>query len=59
MGGPWRDEGFDPGTWKPPAPHVEARTDDSGHGLTLVVLGYVAAVVMSVAVGLAVLKLGW
>jgi RecB family endonuclease NucS len=59
MGGPWRDEGFDPVTWKPPVPHVEARTEDAGNRLTVVVFGYVAAVVLSVVVGLTLLKLGW
>jgi hypothetical protein len=58
MGGPWKDEGFDPGTWKPPVPHAEARAEEPNR-ITIVVVGYVVAVVLSLAVGLTALKLGW
>ncbi len=64
MGGPWRDRKFDPHTWRPPAPRAAGGSDlvASGHGydfLTGVVIGYLAAVVTSVAVVLAFLKYGW
>lgn len=63
MGGPWRDRRFDPATWRAPVAPVEARAVAVGSGgsdpLTGIVIGYVAAVLMSMGILLILLKQGW
>jgi hypothetical protein len=64
MGGPWRARGFDPAAWRPPVAHIDAHAETSAaHGsrdyLVGIVIGYVAAVVTSIAIVLTFLKQGW
>jgi hypothetical protein len=64
MGGPWRTRGFDPVAWRPPVAQIDARAETSAaHGsrdyLAGIVIGYVAAVVTSIAIVLTFLKQGW
>jgi hypothetical protein len=62
MGGPWRARGFDPVAWRPPVAQVQAHAE-AAHGardyLVGIVIGYVAAVVTSIAIVLTILKQGW
>ena len=63
MGGPWRARGFDPGSWRPPAPRIEPRGElleaSEGHDYAGIVIGYVASVVTSLALTVAFLKYAW
>ena len=63
MGGPWRTRGFDPVAWRPPVAQVAHAETVSGprlpHYLAGIVIGYVAAVVTSIAIVLTFLKQGW
>lgn len=64
MGGPWRARGFDPDAWRPPAPRVESGTRSGGPGPTWdylagLVMGYLAAVLTSVAIAIMLLRTGW
>ena len=62
MGGPWRDRGFDPTAWRPPAPRVEADLAAPASGgsdrLTAIVITYVVSVVTSLAIMLVGVKSG-
>ncbi|MGH7320782.1 MAG: hypothetical protein ACRELA_14315 [Candidatus Rokuibacteriota bacterium] len=62
MGGPWRDRGYDPRTWRPPVPRVEAAAhgSDAERGRLMgIVFGYVALVVTTITATVTVLKYGW
>ncbi|HEV8310688.1 MAG TPA: hypothetical protein VGW35_23745 [Methylomirabilota bacterium] len=64
MGGPWRDRGYDPRSWRPPSPRVEAAAPfDGSHStrdhLTAVVIGYIASVLTSIVIMLTFLRNGW
>ncbi|MBI2469466.1 MAG: hypothetical protein HYV62_16860 [Candidatus Rokubacteria bacterium] len=64
MGGPWRARGFDPGAWRPPAPLVVPGIGTGEPGpardyLTGLVIGYLAAVLTSVAITIMLLRTGW
>ncbi|HEV8308682.1 MAG TPA: hypothetical protein VGW35_13555 [Methylomirabilota bacterium] len=64
MGGPWKDRGFDPRTWSPPAPRAEARSQPVGSGsarddLIAFVIGYVACVLTLIPILLALFRNGW
>jgi hypothetical protein len=64
MGGPWKARGFDASAWRPPAAHAENPLDRSApqgeHDyLVGIVIGYVASVVTSVVLMLALMKHGW
>jgi hypothetical protein len=63
MGGPWRERGFDPTTWRTPlAVRVPARVEtpaDAPDPLTGIVIAYVAATLTSVGTLLVVLREGW
>ena len=59
MGGPWRAREFDPVAWRPPVAQVQARAEaapGSRDYLVGIVIGYVAAVVTSIAIVLTFLK---
>jgi hypothetical protein len=62
LGGPWKDRGFDPLAWRPPAPRA-ATKDPSANlasgALGRLVLGSIAVVVTLSAVLLAWLRFGW
>ena len=64
MGGPWRERGFDPASLRSPRPASGARVqavarsrDDEGLGRLILV--YIAAVVMSFGLMVAILQQGW
>ncbi len=64
MGGPWRSREFDARSWRPAPAHAgierEAPVSRSGAECLLgVVVAYVAAVLTSTAVVLALLRAGW
>jgi hypothetical protein len=63
MGGPWRDRRFDPTAWRTPAARVESGREAAASGpydgVTGIVISYIASVITSVAVMLAILKTGW
>lgn len=61
MGGPWRARGYDAGAWRPPRPHVEGSSEAGGprDSLVGIAIGYILAVVTSVAMTLTFLKHGW
>ena len=64
MGGPWREQGFDPTSLRSPHPRTGRRAEvmmreDQQGGLKRVVLAYIAAVVMSFGLMVSLLHGGW
>jgi hypothetical protein len=64
MGGPWRDDRFNPATGRTPLmARTPARVEASGSGapdpLTGIVVAYVAAAMTSVGILLVLLRNGW
>ncbi len=64
MGGPWKERGFDPVGWRPPAGRVQASGEAIGSQgardwVVGIVIGYVASVLTSIVIMLTVLKTGW
>lgn len=64
MGGPWKDRRFDAAAWRPPARRTEpfrepARPDSGDSHLIGVVIGYIASVLTSIGIILAIMKYGW
>jgi len=64
MGGPWRERGFDPASLRLPRPPSGARVQAvarrrEDEGLGRLILVYIAAVVMSFGLMVAVLQQGW
>ena len=64
MGGPWREHGFDPASLRLPRPPSGTRAQAvarsrEDEGLGRLVLVYIAAVVMSFGLMLAILQQGW
>ena len=59
MGGPWKIREFDPRSWQPPVPRVEARLEVAPTGEIGVVIVYIASVLVTVAVMLALMRQGW
>jgi hypothetical protein len=64
MGGPWKERGFDPLAWRPPAPRAATANPSAdlapGPGpLGRLVLGSLAVVVTLSAVLLVWLRFGW
>jgi len=63
MGGPWRERGFDPASLRPPRPVSGARVQAvarsrEDEGLGRLILVYIAAVVMSFGLMVAMLQQG-
>ena len=64
MGGPWREHGFDPASLRLPRPPSGTRAQAVARSredeeLGRLVLVYIAAVVMSFGLMLAILQQGW
>ena len=64
MGGPWRERGFDPASLRSPRPASGTRVQAvarsrEDEGLGRLILVYIAAVVMSFGLMVAILQQGW
>jgi hypothetical protein len=64
MGGPWKVRGAESLAWRPPPPRVTVQSqaeamEASESAVMRIVIGYVAAVLISCAILLCLLKLGW
>jgi hypothetical protein len=64
MGGPWRERGFDARALRPPRPHGTRRVEavareEQADRLARIVLGYIAAVVISFGLMVSFLQHGW
>jgi len=63
MGGPWREQRFDPAAWRAPAARVDGGLEAAASGgydrVTGIVIGYIVSVVTAVAITLVFLKAGW
>jgi hypothetical protein len=61
MGGPWRERGYDAKRWERPVARVEARVEGAGDALRErgIVFAYIASVVLSIVLLLALGRLSW